>query len=514
MNRNRSTLLFVLLLAIALPCAAQDPPKSHDPAHHQMSPEARLIEGEVPEEWFGPDPKKYEEVPYNAEEQLQIYSGKYMNKTAKPIQTGIRLYDFGEYTPRPIFLGGKNPINHHFMSFGDFRVAVANNDNGSTPPAGQNADRTVLAARLNLDMDFAITATERVHAFVRPLDKNGSFLEYQLSGAQGDDFVDRFDFNLETLFFEGDLGSIYGGLADKPARFDLPIAFGRVPLLTQNGVWLNDAFNGFAFAITARNNPRLDISNYDLTFFAGFDKVTTAAIPATVAGTKLSRAGKEKGRIFGVAGFADFRGGYGEFGYAYFDADRIDSDLSYHNISASWSKRHWGLLSNSIRVIGNFGQKGSVKTADGVLLLLENSFTRPNPVFEVPYINLFVGFDTPQSLARNADAGGVLLNTGILFESDGITNYPTLDATAKDSFGGAIGWGHLFPKLNSQLVVEGSVVERMDDNASGAQYGVGVRYQHKLGNAWIVRADAMYGWIQGTGNENVHGIRLEIRRKF
>jgi hypothetical protein len=508
---NRKTFLIGLLLSIAtaLPCVADDPPKSRDTSQHEMSPEARRIEGDVPAEWFGPDPEQYKEVPYNAQEQIDIYAKKYMNKTAKPIQTGIRLYDFGEYTPRPIFLGGKNPINHHFMSFGDFRVALAHNDNGTTKVANQNEDRTVLAARLNLDMDFAITATERIHAFVRPLDKNGSFLEYQISGGQGDDFVERFDFNLETLFFEGDLGQIHGGLSDQPPRFDLPIAFGRLPLLTQNGVWINDAFNGLAFAITAKNSPKLDISNYDLTFFAGFDKITTGAAPASTFGKR-----GEKGRMFGVAGFADFRGGYGEFGYAYFDGKEIASGLSYHNISASWSKRHWGLLSNSIRVIGNFGQNAKTKTADGVLLLIENSFTRPNPVFEVPYINLFVGFDTPQSLARNADAGGVLLNTGITFESDGITNYPTLDASAKDSFGGAIGWGHLFPKLNSQLVVEGSVVERMNDNTSGSQYGVGVRYQHKIWNAWIIRADAMHGWIQGKGNKNVHGVRLEIRRKF
>jgi hypothetical protein len=506
-NATPFLLGLLLLIGAALPCAAQDPPKSQDTNEHEMSPEARRIEGDVPDECFGPDPTKYEEVPYNVQEQLDIYAAKYMNETAQPIQTGIRLYDRGEYTPRPIFFGGKNPVNHHFMSFGDFRVAVAHNDNGDAPPANQDADRTVLAARLNLDMDFAITATERIHAFVRPLDKNGSFLQYQISGAQGDDFVDRFDFNLETLFFEGDLGAIYGGLADKPARFDLPIAFGRVPLLTQNGVWLNDAFNGLAFAITARNIPALDISNYDLTFFAGFDKVTTAAVPATV-----SRKEREKGRIYGVAGFADLRGGYAEFGYAYFDGSEIDSDLSYHNISASWSRRYWGRVSNSVRVIGNFGQSAATKTADGVLLLIENSFTRPNPVFEVPYINLFVGFDSPQSLARNADAGGVLLNTGILFESDGITNYPTLDATAKDSYGGAIGWGHLFPKLNSQFVVEGSVVERRGDSTSGDQYGVGVRYQHKIRNAWIVRADAMYGWLQGR--ENIHGVRLELRRKF
>ena len=51
MNRRHSTLLLVLLLAAALPCAADDPPKSHDMGSHSMAPEARRIEGEVPEEF-------------------------------------------------------------------------------------------------------------------------------------------------------------------------------------------------------------------------------------------------------------------------------------------------------------------------------------------------------------------------------------------------------------------------------------------------------------------------------
>ena len=157
------------------------------------------------------------------------------------------------------------------MGYGDLRVAAAYYDNGVAAADGKT-EQSVVATRLNLDMDLALTATERIHAFVRPLDKNGSFTRYQISGgAEDDEFVDEFDFDLDTLFFEGDLGAMSQGWTNRTNSIDLPIALGRVPLFTQNGIWLDDAFDGLAFGITAKNSPSLDISNMDLTFFAGFN---------------------------------------------------------------------------------------------------------------------------------------------------------------------------------------------------------------------------------------------------
>lgn len=487
-------LLAGLLLFAAAPHAVAD--DKHPP---EMSPEAKLLAEEPPREWFGPDPN-LENEPYDAEAQLAIYGGKHMNKTAQmPVELGIRLYDRGAYTPRPTFLGQRNPINSHFMAYGDLRLGGAWYDNGTVSSNG-DSDQGALAVRLNLDMDFAITATERIHAFVRPLDNGASFTRYQFSGGDSE-FIDQLDFKLETLFFEGDVNAIREGITNKRTSFDLPIAFGRVPLFTQNGIWLNDAFDGIAMGITARSNRKLDISNMDFTFFAGFDKVTTDAAPGDDA------------KMFGMAGFADLLKGYAEYGYGYVAAD--DNDQSYHNVTAAFTRRYRPTatigLSNSVRLIGNFGQSGAVKTADGVLLLLENSFHRSDPGFLVPYANFFAGFNNPQSLARAAGTGGVLNNTGINFESDGLTGYPTLDGRAHDSFGAAFGLEKLWG-ISRQVVVEGAVVQRMSDSPLGNQYAVGVRFQQPLNNAWIFRADAMHGWRQGLND--VFGVRVELRRKF
>ena len=476
----------------------------------QMSPEARVI-GDPdhpeppPEGSFGPDPS-YEGATYDPEAQLDIYGGKRLVRTARPlIELGRRLYDRGVYTTRPTWMGKKNPIAAHFMVYGDLRTAVAYNDNGIQGSNGET-HQTTFAARLNLDLDLKLTATERIHAFVRPLDKNGSFTRYEIDGKIEDETFDELDFNLETLYFEGDIGAIASGWSDENKKFDLPFAFGLVPILTQNGVWVEDAFLGLVFSFTAKNSPSMDISNMDFTIFAGFDEITTDAVGQNTVDPD------EEAKLVGFAGFMDLWSGYLEYGYGYVDIE-LD-ELSYSNVTVAFSKRYGHTLSNSVRLIGNFGQDpvaGVDKTADGVLLLVENSLITSKPSTLIPYFNLFAGFDSPQSLARASGSGGVLRNTGINFETDGMTGFPTLDASGHDAWGGAFGVEYLF-NLDRQIVVEAALVEPMDDNPKGSEYALGIRFQEPLTNAWILRADVMAGWRDGQ--EDLLGARLEIRRKF
>jgi len=508
-------LLGLVVLVLGIPCTfAADDKTSDDPCTpkplyastgHDMSPEARLLPDP-------PDPKSFKSDPcypeaYDSAAELEIYSGRHViDRPRPPVELGRRLYDRGAYPPSPTWFGAENPIGFHFMSFGDFRIAGAVNDNGVVASNGKT-EQTQVAARLNLDMDAQFTATERIHMFVRPIDKNGSFTRYLIDGQVKDKFVHDLDFNIDTLFFEGDMGAMRQGWTGSTNPYDLPFAVGRVPIITQNGVWIEDAFDGAAFSITAKNSPSLDISNMDFTFFAGFNHVATAADPTG------------KAKLFGMAGFADLLRGYLEYGYGYVAAD-VSGD-SYHNVTVAFSKRYHDHIANSVRLIGNFGQKGvaGVKTADGVLVLVENSlvptrhfaWSTVTPLNFVPYFNVFAGFKSPQSLARGGDAGGVLRNTGITFESDGLTGYPTLDATAHDSYGGALGLEYLF-NLDRQIVVEAATVQRRGNNTLGAEHSIGARYQHPFTPRWILRMDAMKGWRQGRND--IFGARVELRCKF
>ena len=102
-------------------------------------------------------------------------------------------------------------------------------------------------------------------------------------------------------------------------------------------------------------------------------------------------------------------------------------------------------------------------------------------------------------------------NTGINFQTDGLTGFPALDAAGHDSYGGALGVEYLF-ELQRQIVFEGAAVERMRNNPLGAQYAFGASYQQPINNAWIVRVDGMRGWIEKL--RDIYGVRLELRRKF
>ena len=467
-----------------------------------MSPEAKPATHDP--KAFRPDPS-YADQPYEAKKQWEIYGGKHTNPTARPLlELGRELYTSGPFSPGYNLIGKKNLLFPFLYVYGDSRTAVAFNDNGAK-------EQWTAATRLNLDIDTRLTATERVHVFMRPLDKNGKFTRWEFGQENQDELEIRLDGNVDAAFFEGDLGPMLAGVTNRDNKLDLPFAVGLMPLLFQNGIWVEDAFTGFAATIPARNNRWLGISNMDVTVFGGFDRVTTKGV--VNSGGDLNDDGA---RIWGVTTFIEANGGYWEAGYGFTDAAGVLEDQSYDNLTVAFTRRYWGRLSNSIRTIWNFGQhreNRALQTADGWLLLVENSFISPKPLTLVPYCNLFFGRDRPQSLARDAGAGGVLKNTGILFETDGLTGFPKMDDTAQDTFGGALGLEYLF-NLDQQIVIETAVVKDAggDNNTKGDQLGLGLRYQRPLTNAWILRGDIMTAFREK--NDDLFGARIELRRKF
>ena len=483
--------------------------------HHkpvEMSPEAQAAE--VAHDLFGPDPS-YADKPYDVEAQLAIYGNKRAVDAPRPaIEWGYPMYQSGPVGNGITIFGDKNPARPQLLVYGDFRVGPGYNDNG-------NVDTANMAARLNLDIDLRLTATERFHAFLRPLDRNkiGRFTRVEFGGNQRDKFGDHeilLDATPEALFFEGDLGQIAAGITDEYNLYDIPVAVGLMPMVLQNGIWMDDAILGGAITIPALNSRLLDISNMDITFFGGGDRVTTKS---QLQGKLQDDHGVN---IYGTAIFIETRGMYIEAGYGYTDDTRnfLGTDFSYHNLTAAVTRRWFGKVSNSLRVVYNFNQDpgpGFAKTADGWLFLMENSLITHKPLTLVPYANFFVGSKKPQSLARDFGAGGILKNTGINFETDGLTGFPKLDDTANDTYGGAVGINYLF-NLDQQVVVEVAGLNPFGrDNeagrvAKGHQLAFGVRYQRPLSKQWIFRTDAIYGVRENE--QDLAGIRAEMRFKF
>lgn len=447
--------------------------------------------------------------PYSACTEQGVYGAKFPVPVQRPlIEWGMPFYDNGPVPVSETWCGKTNLVQQKFYVYGDYRVGFAQNKN-----LAQEAD--VLAHRLNLELDYWITSTERVHAFIGPFQDGGQFM--RIENGRYIEELELFSDNTDTLFFEGDLGQMVGGWENTAAPFDLPITAGLIPLLFQNGVWTLDAVWGAAATLPARNNPWLDWSNYDITFFAALDQVSTDAF----------QQAPHTGQFFGAHTFIESRGGYLEMGYAYV-LDRHGVGRSYHNMAVSYTRRYANTVSNSVRVLVNTGQNlnDAEETADGVLVLVENSFLTKNPYNVIPYVNGWVGFDRPQPLARAAAFGGTLFNTGILFQTDALTGYPTLDSSGADTAGVAVGIDLIgdgpgvqrFPAtgFDQQLIIEAAMVQAFGDPANrtapGDQYGLGVRWQLPLSEAHLIRADAMYGFIDNA--RDISGARLEYRWKF
>ncbi|MCY2984088.1 MAG: hypothetical protein NTY15_10705 [Planctomycetota bacterium] len=447
---------------------------------------------------FAPVP--YEPQPLDPQREIETYNGKQAIDTQRPwVEWGRPFYTGGMYAPGVPVFSDVNLLTPSFLVYGDYRNGVGVHRNNGKPV------RT-WANRLNLDMDLRLTSTERFHLFTGPLDHNGQFTRLDFSN-NNIVFVEELDAQVDTAFFEGDLGAITGSWLGDDAPFDLPFTCGLVPLLYQNGIWMEDAIAGFALGSPWRHSKALNWANYDATFFAGFNQITSPAF----------NNDNNAAAVYGTAWFIEAYNGYIESDYAYLD-DLDGLGRSYHNAAIAYTRRYFGRISNSIRLIGNIGQSGPAlsRSADGALLLFENSLISSQPSTIVPYWNFFVGSGRPQSVARAGGSGGILRNTGINFETDGLTGYPTLNATGSNSYGGAVGINLMSADFRKQLVLEFASLDTYGDPdlsaAAGPEYAVGTRYQTALNNRLIWRVDLMNGWFDNA--PDIYGTRTEIRWKF
>ncbi len=448
---------------------------------------------------FRSDPQY--ETSYNAQGQVDVYGAKTAVEPPRPLlELGRQQYTSGAYDESSTLLGKKNPLLPGLSIYGDWRTALAYNKNNGE-------DIAQIATRLNLDVDFKITGTERIHAFFTPLQKNTKFTRYEFGGDGADNKLNfEFDPEPQTLFLEGDFGSLYSGFSGEEAGFDLPFTVGLFPLFLQNGIWANDAILGGAVTFPAKNSAALGLANFDVTLFAAFNDVDNAGIIG------VDGDDNNNSNLFGATAFVDAYRGYIEAGYGLIDGRDDQEGLLTHFVTGAYTRRYSNTISNSTRVFANFGEDPQGDD-EGLAIISENSLITSLPSTLLPYANFFVGFDNPQPLV-DGNGAGILKNVGINFETDALTGYPKLDDSGSNTWGGAIGLQYLFD-LDEQLVLEMAMVQPFEDDGIGAedaQYGFGARYQIPIDRAWLFRADATYHILEGE--EDNFGMRAEIRRKF
>lgn len=321
---------------------------------------------------------------FDAQREEWAYHCKHNVSTQQPwVEWGHVFYDSGFTLRGTILFGSTNLVRPEFYAYGDSRSGILTGRN-----AMGRSDNW--AKRLNLDLDLKLNESGRFHSFISPIDKGADFTRLQLVDSELQS-RQELDLTPVTGFFEGDFGSMLGGLMDTSPPSDLPIPLGLIPLLLRNGIWMEDAVTGGTISYPTRQSNLLNWSNYGATFFAIFDQLNSPAF-----GT-----GKHAAQAFGTVCFIAVYGGDIESFYACV-RDRNISERSYHNATTSFTRCYFDRISNSRLFIVNAGQDlpEAQHTDGGVLLLVENSWITASPLTVIPYANFFVGLDRPQSVAR------------------------------------------------------------------------------------------------------------------
>ncbi len=408
--------------------------------------------------------------------------------------------------------------------FGTLRSALQTIDTG----IGDSDRLTDWTNRFDFFANLQLTATEKIVLGIRPLDKNrgGQFSGYRFEGeANGDDegFLDFTNYNIRTLFAEGDIGSLFPVL-DKQGTTWLDFGFtvGRQPLIFQDGILLNDTQDAVGFV---RNNVRLPgVSNMRVSGSWSWDSVNRGA-------TGIDNSGEREGDLnqFGLFTSFDTEFKTTNVDLIYTldsDDNSADEDGDSFHAGVSVAERI-GRYSLTWRANGSLAvEDESDVVTNGALLSTELSWT-PHGSDDTIWINPFVSLGNFSQAGReNIDGGGPLAPIGILFASPNIGAFGSeLDNKANDNFGAAIGYQAFWNDhwTNLGLEIAGFKDLGLEDQLQQGfewQVGVGFQAQQKVTQQSLVQLEAFYALQEGEDNfqqdvdDDAYGGRLEFLYQF
>ncbi len=431
--------------------------------------------------------------------------------------TPLQLEDFPN-RPRPIFewparfLGNGNLLKGfkiptgavwqpYFVVFGTYRTAVQHFD-----PAPQAA-RSEWANNFNLFANLYLTFTERILIGFQPFQQDGEFSGYNFKPEDGTDgWRDRTNFNIRTLFFEGDFGELFPFLdPDDKWHWDLGFSVGRQLISFQEGLLINDNID--AVGLTTVNLKPPTTINTRVTLLYSWNDIHRTGF----TGNNFE---DENASLFGLLTETDWRKSTVAIDVVYVNSNTFGGDGLYFGIDAV---QRLGFYSTSFRVTGSVPIGDETEfNRDGLIAFAEISRT-PFGTHNHLYLNAYYGYKNFRSAARAPAAGGPLGRTGILFAAVGLGRYGApLSNFADESFGGALGYQMFFAHNRKQLILEGGG-RYATDNFGQRALAAGARYQMAVGQRLVTVLDGFgsYHLNRGVGdNEFRFGGRLEVLVKF
>ena len=355
---------------------------------------------------------------------------------------------------------------------------------------------TEWANRFDLYANLQLSGTEKVIIGFRPLDRN-RFTEFTRYGWSPENtFREEFNADIRTLFFEGDIGSMFPGLDPKGMKpIDYGFSVGRQQLNFQDGIMINDIVDSVGLV---RNNLHLPgVSNLRITGIYGWGELDTQRPDpnAQMVGLFIA-ADTPKIRW-------DIDGAWVK------DAGSGNNGSFHYGVSA---ERAFGKVHSTLRVNGSIAQdRETAGVGTGVLLSAEFNYT-PHGSDDNIYFNTFWAIDNFTQISREPVVGGPLATFGILFASASLGNYLSeLSSRSEEVAGAVLGYQAFWDKHSKNLTLE--VGTRIATKKRGNNdVAAGFQYQQKFGRRIQWQVDGFYALQENR--DDGFGIRTEILYQF
>ena len=375
------------------------------------------------------------------------------------------------------------------------RTTVQTFDNGAP---GRLRD-TEIANRMDLFVNLQLTGTEKILLGLRPFDNNlpSRFTRYTFDGSNKE-FNNELNFDVETLFFEGDIGSLFPKLDPagiKPIDFGFTV--GRQPFTFQEGIILNDTVDAVGFV---RNN-------------LVFPGTSNLRISGLWAWDRLDRNDRNRGtdpNMYALFVFADTHVSTYNLDMIYVDDNAANGDAFYIGASAIQRLRVLGGMSTAFRINNSIAidkEIGGNVIGNGTLLSAEFSSTVAGSD-DIAYFNPFIGIGNFTQAGREQILGGPLASLGILFASPNLSTYGAeISPFTDDVVGFAAGYQAFWDNHRRNLILE--IAGRHDYDGKGFdQLGIGFQLQQAFGRRIQAQLEGFYVF-NGERDDGV-GARAEL----
>ncbi len=378
-----------------------------------------------------------------------------------------------------------------------YRTALQTFDNGAP---GRDRD-SEWANRIDIYANLQLTGTEKILLGLRSLDNNepGRFTKYSFDSSDTG-FKNELNLDIETLFFEGDVGSLLPVLDPagiKPIDFGFTV--GRQPITFQEGIIINDTVDALGFV---RNN-------------IVFPGTSNLRISGMWAWNRLDRNDQFRdsdANMFALFTAADTHVSTYNLDLIYVDDDARDGggDGFYAGASAIQRISALGGMSTAFRINSSFALDKEISgnvVGDGTLLTAEFSKT-PHGSDDIAYVNPFISIGNFTQAGREAIVGGPLANTGILFASPNLSTYGAeISPFTDDVYGLATGYQAFWDNKRRNLILE--IATRRDFDGSGFDsYGAGFQLQQAIGQHYQLQLEGFHTFQESR--QDATGARFEV----